>query len=130
MGSKYVLLILYFSPMGSTTGQIIAGSGDNQEIFYVGKETLERSPIIKEWIKDPSSMPESLRWGHALYLRNCQPDVVRLVIRYLERDTSSSVEFDIDEEAYHGAVRVCDPVFYVRVYKLAGSLAYVLYTNN
>ena len=105
-------------------GQIIAGPEGNQEIFHVHKETLEKSPVIKGWISDPDSMPGSLQLNQSLYLRNCQPDVVRLVIRYLQKDDLFSVDFDIDDENCNIALRY-DPVFYVRVYKLAVSLAWV-----
>lgn len=70
-------------------------------------------------------MPSSLQWNQALYLRHCQPEVVRLMIRYLEKDELSLARFDIDDEPCHDAFQICDPAFYVRVYKLAGSLACV-----
>ncbi|KAL3419330.1 hypothetical protein PVAG01_09552 [Phlyctema vagabunda] len=102
---------------------VIAGDGSSQKIFQVRKESLEKSSVIKGWIEDPDSMPASLQKDGALYLAACEPDVVLALIRYLERD--DEVEFDdfFELEAKRLRLHLQGPLYYLRVYKLAGSLA-------
>ncbi|KAH8686112.1 hypothetical protein BGZ60DRAFT_396904 [Tricladium varicosporioides] len=118
----------------SSTGKIIAGSlssdgvgNGRQKIFNVRKEILEKSPVIKGWIEEPETMPESLQMDGALYLPNCDPEIVETLIRYLETGhdtTSTEYEFDFDDKVTESLpFHTQDPIFYLRLYKLAGSLA-------
>ncbi|KAF4616243.1 hypothetical protein G7Y89_g15163 [Cudoniella acicularis] len=120
----------------TSTGKIIAGSlaadgtsNGHQKTFYVRKEILEKSPVMKGWIEDPESMPQSLQKDDALYLPNCDPEVVETLISYLESDHDSAsleeYEFDFDDKVAVSSSLLYrqDPIFYLRIYKLAGSLA-------
>jgi len=102
---------------------VIAGEEGSHQIFQVRKQCLERSPIIKGWIEDPKTMPESLKKDGALYFRSCHPDVVSALVKYLERDEATSSEDDFANNVDILQLQNQDPLFYIRVYKLAGSLA-------
>lgn len=45
---------------------IIAGSGDSQRSFYAFTSALKKSPVIKGWIEEPTSLPSSLVQDGAL----------------------------------------------------------------
>jgi len=87
-------------------------------IRHVRKEHLERSPIIKVWIEDPMTMPESLKKNGGLYLPKWDPYVVFALVKYLEMGEDAFFNSD-DISKLHQQ----DPLFYIRIYKLAGSLA-------
>ena len=65
-------------------------------------------------------MPESLRKDGALYLPHCDPEVVHTLIHCLKREDYSSSEYEFDVN-----LRTQDPLFYIKTYKLAMTLAYV-----
>jgi len=103
------------------TGTIIAGPEDNEQSFQVRKELLEISPIIKGWIEEPDSMPLSIRKNDCLYFKGCDPNVVRALIQYLEMEELSFKSGCLIDGAL-GTAQL-DPIFYVRIYKLALVLA-------
>jgi hypothetical protein len=78
----------------------------------VRRVALEKSPVIKGWIEDPSSLPSRLRKDDGLHFPNVDVLVVKTVIRYLEGE----------EEEFEFGNHQRDPVFFVRVYKLSLSL--------
>ena len=111
----------------AATGIIIAGVGDQECHFEVDKYALEKSPTIKDWISDPSSLSPSLVKDGALNLSSCDPPVVKFVIDFLTKEgehnvirlVKSQVELSyLDESA----------LFYTKVYKLALCLAYAATT--
>lgn len=66
-------------------------------------------------------MPESLRKDGALYLPHCDPEVVRTLIHCLKRENYWSSDYEFDDN-----LRSQDPLFYIKTYKLALTLACVL----
>jgi len=75
-------------------------------------------------------MPQSLQKDGGLYFPHCDPEVVETLIRYMESDRQSDlseyqIEFDNKITASLPPYTQ-DPIFYLRLYKLAGSLAYVI----
>ena len=109
------------SAQTASEGRIIAGLENNQQVFLVPIAALERSAVIKGYIDEPDSMPESLRKDGALYLPHCDPEVVRTLIHCLRRDDYSSSDYEFDLN-----LRSQDPLFYIKTYKLALTLACVL----
>jgi hypothetical protein len=113
------LIACHSSAQAASEGRIIAGLENSQQVFHVPIVALKRSAVIKGYIDDPDSMPESLRKDGALYLPNCDPEVIRTLIHCLKReDSSSEYEFDVN-------LRTQDPLFYIKTYKLAMTLACV-----
>ncbi|KAN0094197.1 hypothetical protein V8E51_017381 [Hyaloscypha variabilis] len=106
------------SAQAASEGRIIAGLENSQQVFHVPIIALKRSAVIKGYIDDPDSMPESLRKDGALYLPNCDPEVIRTLIHCLKREDYSSSEYEFDVN-----LRSQDPLFYIKTYKLAMTLA-------
>ena len=102
---------------------VVAGEDGSQQIFHVRKADLERSPVFKGWFEDPDSMPGSIRKNGAFYFPHCQPDVVFAIVKYLEGDQATFPGNDFANDAAILQAHNRDPLFYIRVYKLAGSLA-------
>lgn len=107
----------------ASKGTIIAGSGDLRRIFYVHKSALEKSSIIKGWIEEPGTIPSSLHKDSALCFPAVDPEVMETVVRYLERDEREQWAFDLRGKALEEVKAPVDHIFYVRLYKLALSLA-------
>ncbi|KAF4628840.1 hypothetical protein G7Y89_g9312 [Cudoniella acicularis] len=116
------------------TGKIIAGSlaadgmtNGCQEIFNVPGNILEKSLVIKFWIENPGEIPISLQGNDALNFPYCDPEVVRAVISYLEGDTSKKeYKFDFDDKVGATSSTMLyrqNPIFYLRIYKLATTLS-------
>lgn len=115
-------LELIFSPFtntnyrpaaGGLSGLIIAGTGSQEETFYAPKSALEKSTVIKGWIDDTESIPKSLRNGGALHFPECDPEVVRAVVKYLNSTTDGIIAI-LDPSA--GGSR--DVLFYLKTYKV------------
>lgn len=97
-------------------GQIIAGPEDRRQVLTIRGRALAKCSTLKEWIEQPDTIPNSLRKNGLLCFSKCDIETVSTVIDYLERDdTVSSLEPVASE-------RIEDPLFYVKVYKLANSL--------
>ena len=70
--------------------------------------------MIKGWIEDKESIPTSMQKGDALYFPNCDPEVVRATIEYLN-------------STMHGLIAILDllaggskdVLFYAKTYKFA-----------
>jgi hypothetical protein len=104
----------YRSAAGDLSCIIIAGTGCQEETFYAPKSALEKSTVIKGWIDDTESLPPSLRKDGALYFPECDPEVVRAVIKYLNSTTDGNTAI-LDPSV--GGSR--DVLFYVKTYKFA-----------
>lgn len=98
-----------------TTGTIIAGSGKDIKHFIVPTSVLQRSPVIKDWIEEPESLPDSLKKDGSLNLENIASEVVADVIRFLENPGAF--------ECLALQPPNSRAIFYTKVYKLALSLA-------
>jgi hypothetical protein len=70
--------------------------------------------VIKGWIEDKESIPTSLQKGGALYFPECDPEVVHVVIEYLNSTTDGLIAI-LDPSAGESK----DVLFYVKVYKFA-----------
>jgi hypothetical protein len=100
----------------TTIAGIIAGTGRDEKTFSVPESALKKSAVIKDWI-ECASIPTSLLKGNALYFPECDPEVVRGAIGYL----NSTVDGVI------AAIAILDPptggsedvLFYVKMYKFA-----------
>jgi hypothetical protein len=104
----------YRSAAEEPSGTIIAGTGSHEKTFYAPQSALEKSPVIKGWIEDKESIPTSLQKGGALYFPECDPEVVHVVIEYLNSTTDGLIAI-LDPSAGESK----DVLFYVKVYKFA-----------
>jgi hypothetical protein len=95
-------------------GTIIAGVGDSETRFNVPRSALEKSSILKGWIEDPETIPESTRINGALYFELCDPEAVRIVLDYLRKEAGSLASFEYDGQ---------NAPLNAKVYKLAISLS-------
>ena len=107
------------------SGRIIVGKEDHEQIFLVSMTALVKSPIIKGWIDEPDSLTESMQKDGALYLPNCDAEVIRTLIHYLDSNDEPSSEYDFKSTPGSLQSQCEDPLFYAKVYKLSLSLASV-----
>lgn len=78
------------------------------ETFTVSGIALGRSSTLHDWSN--GSIPKSVEKGGAVDFSHHDVEVVRTVVAYLETGSTLPVSRDRD------------PTFYVKLYKLAGSL--------
>jgi hypothetical protein len=103
----------YRSAAEEPSGTIIAGTGSHEKTFYAPKSALEKSTVIKDWIKN-ESLPPSLRKGGALYFRECDPEVVHATVEYLKSTTDGPIAILNPPAGESKGV-----LFYVKLYKFA-----------
>jgi len=94
------------------------------QTFSVPLSAFQKSSVIEGWIKDPTSIHPSLLNNNALHFPNVGPEVVKMLIQYLEiEDKDEGKWFEFEFEFKQGGKEKRNPVFLVRMYKLALSLA-------
>jgi hypothetical protein len=75
------------------------------------------SGVIKGWIEEPDTRPAFVKEG-TISFDSCDTEVVDMVINYLKQEhRGNKFEFPSTD---------LDAVFFVKVYRLAGSLGYDL----
>ena len=93
---------------------VIAGFGANERQFRVHRSALEQSIILKDWLEAPDSMSDSTAKEGALFLGSCDPEAVRVVLNYLEKEAGVVPVFDFEGE---------NALLNAKVFKLALSLS-------
>jgi hypothetical protein len=96
--------------MSSSLTTIIAGGNGQEQSFYVLKSTLEKSPVLRDWLIDPSSCSPTLTRGDSLYFPSVEPEVLRALLHCLENGP---------------AMGDVTPLFCSKLLKLCLSLAHV-----
>ncbi|KAL9115114.1 MAG: hypothetical protein Q9227_000908 [Pyrenula ochraceoflavens] len=104
--------------------EIVAGKGDRESTIIIERKALDHSTVAYDWVKDTSSIPNSLSKKGKIYLPECEPDVVEAVFRRLEEHDEHSAKIRRTQRGESLWMRQRDPVFLVQVYKLASSLAF------
>lgn len=109
----------------TVTYVVLAGSGDAQQRLTVSKRVLEKSPVIRDWIEDPSTIAPSLVKDGALNLADCDPEVVTTVIAWLRTSDNLSAARRLQDalDIASPASSSPDAIFFVKMYKLGLCLA-------
>lgn len=98
-----------------STWTVIPREGPNKRQFVVSRDILCVSPVLKGWIEEPDARPDFVTEGR-ISLNGCDAEVVDMVISYLKQNHScKKFEFPSTD---------LKAMFFVDVYKLAGSLGY------
>ncbi|KAJ9150753.1 hypothetical protein NKR23_g3325 [Pleurostoma richardsiae] len=98
------------------TVNLVGIKDGREEPVPVRKVVLERSPVFQSWIRDPDTVPESVRYGADFRFKKVRMEVLQALVQFLERS-----ENGID--AIQGVVPPDDmPILLLDLYKLALSL--------
>ncbi|KAF2667099.1 hypothetical protein BT63DRAFT_442101 [Microthyrium microscopicum] len=89
---------------------------ESRTLFTVPQNVLNISPVLEGYLENPDTIPEGLtRNGPGTLTLNSEGDIVEVVIDYLKHAYDDSAFVLLSEKH--------DAVFFIRLYKLALSLA-------